>query len=487
MKLNLGAFFACAALACSPATSGVVVSQPVAAGTPEQFGRHDTTSTQRAYFEDQSHDHEPVVTPGAPKLSSTEQELVRIDNVLALYSEVTDPALQKEVRAWLVSQGAPLRRAQTSQDSDAGTKQRANELTPRWIRWLNQQFAELGPKERQQIGELMFEYSDSARSFRAGFDALGFAGPTLAAWAQRNRTPDQAESSDRTEALIVCAYTYDKHYESLYRPRYCNGGLYTDALSSPSRAKELAARLVQNKSDSLTQTALLHVMNQLGVPAMLELFAALETDEQAARASLLGLALYSGWGAKARSRSPDEVTLDPRPIFDRIPVWWTSYPSRRPQALYLLTQLAHNYEGVIAWSKLPSYLGSRISAQEFSVFLDQSPNAVSFMANLADALSDGWRRSAVLIPKLDSWLTNYSRHEGDGPEPYFMVESVVELLCSAGTKSDLVDLQKFLKQRLDSFPSERSTLGSFAEKPLSELCPKLGNEKAGKRPVLFGD
>ena len=118
MKLNLGAFFACAALACSPATSGVVVSQPVAAGTPEQFGRHDTTSTQRAYFEDQSHDHEPVVTPGAPKLSSTEQELVRIDNVLALYSEVTDPALQKEVRAWLAKRYGEMKHPQTAATTD---------------------------------------------------------------------------------------------------------------------------------------------------------------------------------------------------------------------------------------------------------------------------------------------------------------------------------------------------------------------------------
>jgi hypothetical protein len=472
---------------------GDIVGTLLAAVESDQVGRYDGVTAdrvpaaeQRAYFDYQSHYHRPVVKAGVPKPSSTEQDLVALGNVLALYPRVQDPALQKDARAWLVAQGSMLRRAHTDRDIDAPAKRLVDELTPLWIRWLNQHRAELDVKESQEIGELMFEYSDGARSFRAGFDALGFAAPTLTAWAQRNPTANTADSSDRTEMLIVCPYALDRQYERLSAPRYCNGSLYVETFSGPGGPKRLAELLIPNKSDALTQTALLHVMDQLGVPAMLELFAALEADEPAARASLVALARYSGWG-RGRSRPPSAVALDPQPLFARIPVWWKSYPARRAQVLYLLAALAGNYEGVIAWPKLASYLGGRISAAELSGFLDQSPRAVYLMQDLADALSDGWQKSAVLLPKLDAWLTNYSRQPGDGPAPYDMTERVVDLLCAAGTKSDLVELQTFLKKRVGSFPSERSTLGSFVEKPASELCPKLGAEKPTKRPVLFGD
>jgi hypothetical protein len=473
---------------------GDIVGTLLDAVETDQVGHYDgvppdrvPVAEQRAYFEYQSHYHRQVAKPGAPKLSSTEQELVQLANVLALYPRVQDPALAKDARAFIAVGGTTLRSAFTNRDNDAAAKRRADELRPLWIRWVNQHRAELEPKPSQQIGELMFQDTAITPSFRKGFDALGFANPELAAFGQRNPTAATAETPDRTEALIVCPYTLDRQFERLSEARYCNGGLYVDTFSSPGGPKELADVLVRNKSDSLTQTALLHVMNQLGVPAMLELFSALESDEQAARASLYALAHYSGWGAQARSRRPDEVPLDPQPVFARIPTWWKSYPARRAQVLYLLTQLASDYEGIIAWPKLASYLGSRISADELSGFLDQSPRAVNFMHDLADALSDGWSKSAVLLPKLDSWLTNYSRHPTDDPAPYDMTEHVVDLLCAAGTKSDLVALQKFLKKRIESFPSENSTLGSFIEKPVSELCPSRGEEKKGKRPVLFGD
>jgi hypothetical protein len=68
-----------------------------------------------------------------------------------------------------------------------------------------------------------------------------------------------------------------------------------------------------------------------------------------------------------------------------------------------------------------------------------------------------------------------------------MTERVAELLCRAGTKGDLVDLQRFLKKRIESFPEQRNNLESFAEEKLSELCPKVHDETPAKKPVLFGD
>jgi hypothetical protein len=460
----------------------------------EQMGRYDGMTAdrvpeaeQRAYFEYQKHYHRPVQKPGAPKTSSYEQDIIELGNVLALYPRIKDPGLAQDARAFLAAQGGSLRRAYTDRDLDPAGASRAKALTSTWMAWVNQHRAEFDAKERRAIVEVMFESSyAAANDFRAGFDGFAFAEPILTAWIQRSKTPNGADSSDRTDLLVVCPYNLDDHSGRLSDPRYCNGSLYVDTVAVPGGSKRLADFLIRGKSDALTATALLHVLDHRGVPALLELFAALEPDEPSARASLRALAAYSGWGTQ-RQRSADEVVLDPQPLFDRIPVWWKNYPGRRPQVLFLLTELAARYEGVIAWPKLASYLGSRISAQELSGFLDQSPEAIWSLQNLADALGDGWRKSAVLLPKLDSWLTNYSRQTSDGPEPYYMTERVMELLCAAGTKSDLVELQKFLKKRLESFPSERQNLGSFAEKPLSEQCPKLGPDKPSKPPVLFGD
>lgn len=441
---------------------------------------------ERDYFDYQSHYHRPAENPNAPKLSSDERDLIRLGNILALYPRIKDPALQKDARKWLLSAGSRLRRVYADKQADDRTRRRASELRPAWIRWLNQNQAALDANERRDMAELLFERSYfPTESFRSGFDSLAFAQPTLTAWLARGGRAENENAPDRAETLIVCPYTWDRDVNRISAPGHCNAALYLDLFTAPGGPAKLAALVVKSKSDPLTQTALLHVMTHRGVPAMLELFAQFANDDAAARASLSALAAFDGWGAQHSPRE-DEVALDPQPLFDRIPTWWKSYPGRRPQTLFLLTQLANRYEGIIAWPKLPTYLGSRISAEELSGFLDQSPRAIWFLQNLAGGLSDGWRKSAVLIPKLDSWLTHRSRQSSDGPEPYYLTERVVELLCDAGTKSDLIELQKFLKKRLESFPSEQRDLGSFAEKSLSELCPKVRDEKP-KQPVLFGD
>jgi hypothetical protein len=108
---------------------------------------------------------------------------------------------------------------------------------------------------------------------------------------------------------------------------------------------------------------------------------------------------------------------------------------------------------------------------------------------LAKSFSEGWSRSALLIPKLEGWLGAYNKAGGDGPSPYYATERVVEALCVAGTSRDIKALQAFLRERIESFPSENSNLGSFTEKRTSELCPKFEDDPTpkGKPSVLFGD
>jgi hypothetical protein len=438
---------------------------------------------ERAYFTYESHYHRPL--PNAPKRSSDELELVRIGNVVALYPRLKDPELRKDAAEWLAMVGSRISRAYLGAKDDPAAARRAAELQPLWMRWLNQAAPELDERAREQIAELFFEgRSDKSDAFRRGFDTLGFAAPTLDAWLKHGGVERDLDSHNRTEQSVVCPYSWDRERTSLTGRGYCNGVLYVDVFQSGP--PQLAALLTRTKNDLFTDTAVLTVMVHRGVPALLELLAALDADEQASRASLAALAAFSGYGRRSSTES-DEVPIDPAPLFERIPAWWQGHPSRRPLVLFVLASLTRRYPGVVAWPRLAEYLGTRVSAQEFSGFLDTSPDAVSFIGDFAGALSDGWRRSSVLIPKLDAWLTAYGRRPGDGPEPHYVTERVADLLCRAGTKADLVDLQRFLKKRIESFPEQRNNLEEFAEEKLSELCPKLQDEKPGKKPVLFGD
>jgi hypothetical protein len=440
---------------------------------------------EREYFKFESHYHRPL--PNAPKRSSDDIELARVGNVVALYPRLQDPELRRDAGEWLAMMGSRVRSAYLRTKDDPVAAQRAVELQPLWIRWLNRAAPELDDRARERIAELFFErQSAESDAFRRGFDTLGFAGPTLAAWLQHAGAEQELDSHNRTEQSVICPYSWDREHSSVTGRGYCNGALYVDVFQGAGGPQKLAALLTRTKSDLFTDTAVLQIMVHRGVPAMLELLAALDADEGASRTGLAALAAFSGFGPRSSTES-DEVPLDPKPLFDRIPAWWKSRPARRPLVLLVLASLTHRYPGVVAWPELPAYLGGRVSAEEFAGFLDTRADAVSFIGDFAAGLSDGWRKSSVLIPKLDTWLTNYSRTPGDGPEPHYMTERVADLLCRVGTKADLVDLQRYLKKRIDSFPEQRNDLEVFAEEKLSELCPKVHDEKPGKKSVLFGD
>lgn len=441
-----------------------------------------------AYFEFQRHYHRPQPDAKGRTPSSDETELAQLRNVLGLYPRLPAGELQAEARHWLVGRGSTLRHDMTDEDLTKEAKQLLDVQHPRWIRWVNQTHNQFTTDEQKSIADLMFNRHYAPwKGFRKGFNALDFSTPHVRAWLKVRAADKEPEREDPVQQAVVCPYTQHRNDEFLSAASYCNGALYTDLFEQSGGPKKLAQVLLREKGDTFTQTATLHITSQLGVAPAVSLLEALAKDEKASQAALMALAQFSEWGS-ARSRPNDAPVLDPDPLFELIPSWWQSYPGRRPQLLFLLTQLSNRYEGVVAWPKLSNYLGSRISADELSAYLDQSPRTIWSLGNLAQGLTDGWKRSDLLIPKLEGWLDAYNKGGRDGPEPYYVAERVIGFLCTAGTARDIKALQSFLRQRLESFPSENRNLGSFVEKRQNELCPNLPPEpKPGKKPVLFGD
>jgi hypothetical protein len=268
----------------------------------------------------------------------------------------------------------------------------------------------------------------------------------------------------------------------------CNGALYADLFAGVGSGKaggagQLAQLCIREKVDALTATATLHVTAQGDVDSALQLLGALDTDERASRAALLALAGFAEWGPR---RPDDSPGLNPDPLLERIPKWWKAHPARRAALLLLLTQIGERYSGKIAWPKLADYLGAPIGADELASFLELGPRSLAALPNFSAAVGNGWTRSAVVIPKLQAWLSAYSNSGRKGLSPHFVTERVFEFSCNAGTAADITELHAFVRNRVDTFPEERDQLGTLAEKSPAELCPKFNYGPPGK-PVLFGD
>jgi hypothetical protein len=422
--------------------------------------------------------------------SSEEVQLRQTRQLIALYPLLQDAALKKKLREHLGYAGSRFQRALYEPPEDPKERALGIQVHGLWIAWLNRYRDDLSRSEQERVAELMYRrsYADTPQ-MRKGFDGWGFALPFVRQWTKRmlEVPPPRHKPEHGIQDQLACPFNRDSYSQSFTSTSYCNGALYIDVLRTPSGSKKLAQILLREKSPALTQAAVLHTLNVLGAEAVPSLLDAVATDDAAFKAALVALADFAGWGpAKSRSDGP---ALVPAPLLERIPEWWQKYPGRRPQLLYLLTNLGEDYEGSITWPKLAEFLGAKISAEELTGFMQQNPNTLWSLRNLASALSEGWKRSTVLIPQLEIWLNAHNASGGRGTQPYYVAERSVELFCLAGTAEDIRALQRFLKQRLESHPSERRNLGSFAEAKMSELCPKFGAKRGGAsgNEPLFGD
>jgi hypothetical protein len=95
----------------------------------------------------------------------------------------------------------------------------------------------------------------------------------------------------------------------------------------------------------------------------------------------------------------------------------------------------------------------------------------------------------VLVPALDAYLDADAKGRSSDSRSYYTTNDVLELLCDAGTHSDITALQKMLRARLERFPSQARQLHSFVDKSPQSLCPGQKRPKASKpgEPVLFGN
>lgn len=437
------------------------------------------------YFEYVTRGRVPPRADGT-RVPREEVELQRLERVLGLYPRIRDEALRTKVQAWLVQAGSRLQPLVLEPPEEAELAALVRRLHPAWIAWLNANHKALSDRELENVAALMFrKHHLSTAPFRRGFDAVAFARPHVHAWVEaQRRTPDAPKPAREDLAEeILCPYRHDAHTGKWSFWGYCTGIVFADLAVDASGRKTLVRWLAAERSDVLTRNAVLHTLRTHGPDVIPPLVDALLAHPEEAEIAILALAEAPHWG-RGSSTLPE-----PEALVRQVPRWWRDHPKLRAPLLYLLSELGSNYEGLVAWPKLPQFLGGKISAREFAAYLELGPRPLWSVEHFAASFSEGWQRSAVLVPALRHWLERYTQTGQRGPDPHYVTERVIRVFCAVGTERDYLELQAFLAEFLESHPSQRNNLNSFATLPGEQQCSKWrprGRRGSASEP-LFGD
>jgi hypothetical protein len=430
--------------------------------------------------------------PGDTEVDKEKRAIQILNRQVALYPLVKDEEVREDLRQSLVHGGTNLRDWYADLQK---MPELAKPLAPAqaaWVKWLNASFSELRDTEQRDIGRVLFSYSYKASpGFPVGLDVVKLGTPRIRSWLARSQEKNRngIDAEDGANSMIVCPFEFS---EDTYRfsPEYqsCNGIVYTSLVAKGYQP--LIQLLRTEKAPALTQTATLNVLDKLGSEVAVGLIDALWNEPEHVRAALVALAGYTGWGSNSRRRDGLPELL-PQPLLKRIPGWWRAHPEFHGELLYLTVTLGDEYEGTVVWPKLTEFLGSRLTASDVAGFLRQTPRTIWYLRLLVHALSDGWSRSKMVIPELERFLDDATRSRRGEPQPYHVAERCVQFLCITGNGQDIRALQKYLKDRIERFPSEERSLASFADDS-SEQCPAAKaaaaqEAKTSKPGVTFGD
>jgi hypothetical protein len=457
----------------------------------QRFAAHDPAhlppDQHAAYLRHLTVDHDHPDDP----LERDIDELRQVVLVAELARHITLAEVRADADEWLANAGIRLRLELRQPTNDAGKLTALARARAAWIGWVNRSATGLERAEREKVAEVLFtRESKDVPELLEGFDVEAFGLPIVEQWIENAAYDDPRKSEDKLYRFVVCkAEREHRDRPALFVRSYCTGAFYSQLAQTPLGRKRLANLLIRSRHELLTQTAMLHVLRGAGPERLVQLLDALAEDPATLRVALRALGDYRHWGPKGDYPAPGEpVVVDPGPLVASVPRWWKSVPEQRPVLLYLLAGVGAGREGSVPWPRLAEFLGGRIDAPTLAAYLAEEPATLHSVHVLVPALSPGWPRSGVLVPALDAYLDADAKGRSSDSRAYYTTNHLLELLCEAGTRSDVSALQKMLRARIERFPSQGRQLDSFVAKPPERLCPGRERPK-GSKPAepLFGD
>ena len=411
---------------------------------------------RRGYFEFLTNRPERARDPREPR----EPDADAVVGAVALSSLVgsSDPRLAADVRAWLLGEVQDFAGAYDHDEAlvvalPAWSRWRRAEAS--WVAWVNSRLPTMTDEEKLGLVESVFVRTRGTDGvFRAasfafpGIDRFAFGLSIADAWARAGhpRGPGQPPAQLDLFAAVVCPRSAgpDGTVSSVGR---CDYVWYRDALDDPATTRRLTDALLARKDLDLVEATFTAVDHMPAdgdkLASLFSLARALDADD-------------------AEWRRAFHVIADGRAEAGDAPRWldearrqWPSHPSRHGALLYALAQVdRYGDSDTVGWPRFAGTFGAPLDARDFAAYLDEGVRAMSLAHVVWPALSPGWSRAAVLVPRLDAYLADPATRRYDEQDPGHALGAIATRLCAEGGVADMAQIRAYLAGRVATHPGE---------------------------------
>lgn len=383
-------------------------------------------------------------------LGNDEKDLAEHPRAIAILDvvriwELSDASSELRARArdWLLETGSFFQRGYSLHGDAARAAPPASawkRSEAAYVRFLTRAFASIDDERKLKIVRLVYA-RDSSFAF-SGFDRFAFGLSMIDEWIRAGHPTLSTDSGARSAVYeaIVCPAPRDKHGHHSLVPR-CDYVFYKDALATEAGTKRLAEALTARSDAALTEAAFVAAVH-VGVREALALWRAVDSHAPTWKIAS-GLVL-------------DEVaeTAGKSVVLEEASRLWRERADAHGIAVAMIAAADRYGNGEVAWKDLPQRLGARLDAAELASFLDADYRSMSRAHVVWPALSPGWSRADVIVPRLDRWLDDPLVREDDSQNPNRAFIAIVDRMCAENARADLAKVKTFLEQRQRSHPAE---------------------------------
>lgn len=368
-----------------------------------------------------------------------------------------DAKLAADIDRWLLQERSLFVQAYVHHGDDAQGAAPAFHTAERaWVGWLNTHFSTMTAENKLSVLKDVFVRGFNGKGYLPfafpGFDKVGAALGVVDAWIAAGH-PDTFAGHSADNALyeyVVCPHPKDAGGNRSMGPR-CDYHLQRFTQEDDVARGRYVDALLKRKDALFTEYAFVDLTYSDGpndaLARFLSLFRAVEADVPTWTVAAKALAERADGGGQR--------------LLDETRRLWSSYPARHGALLWILVNADPYGNGAVDWAGFAHDYGAKLQEADLAAMLDLAPRGMAHVPTLWPALSPGWPRARVLVPRMDAWLDAADKR--DPQRPYTTLRSLFNLMCAddATGAADLAQLRAYLAGRGRTHPGDPLT--SLAE------------------------
>ena len=350
-----------------------------------------------------------------------------------------------------------------------------------WVAWANANLGAMTAEEKLALVEWVFvrtrgtdgAYHAAPFAF-PGFDRFAFGLSIADAWARAGhpRGREQPPGSSRSSRPSCAPSTWRSTEPRRPSAGATMSGTATRSTTRPRRAASWTPSSRTRTSTSSRPCSRRSTSCRLRATSSASLFSlthALDADDAA-------------WRRAFRVIADDRAEAGEAPRWtDEARRQWAGHSARHGTLLYALAQVDRYGDGdKVGWDRFGDTFGAPLDARDFGAYLDEGVRAMSLAHVVWPALSPGWSRAAVLVPRLDAYLDDPAARRYDRQDPEGALGAIARRLCAEGAVADMGQIRAHLQQRIGTHPGE-DYASSFAD--TRECAKHVKPAIAGPQPA----